>query len=141
MGIIEALTKAIMTKFNSPQGQNLRSVLTNGLFFQRAPDDTDVPYAVFYWQSTDIDESMGGQSERIEKVSLQFNIFASDADAGQTVMNISEQMQLLFDWCTLEYPQGCDYRHIAFQRTSILPITNYDNYVQISLVYTAWVDH
>ena len=141
MGIIETLTKAVMNKFNSATGLNLRSVCTGGLYFQRAPDDVDVPYAVFYWLGTDIDDMMGGQTERIEKVSLQFNIFASDTDGGITAMNISEEFQNLYDWCDLDYPQGCDYRHIAFQRTAILPLTTYDKYVQIGLTYTAWVDH
>lgn len=141
MGIIEAVTKAVMTKYNSAGALNLRNALTGGLWFNRAPDNTEVPYAVFFWNGTEIDDMMGGQNERIEKVNLQFNIYAGNEDAGASLMNIEDLMQTLFDWCALEYPQGCDYRHVAFQRTAILPMTNYDNYFQITLVYTAWVDH
>jgi hypothetical protein len=88
------LTTAIYLKFT---GSALDTLINGNLFKSEAPENTDMPYVVYFVVS-DIPEYPGGKT--IEKFDIQFSIFSS-ASSSSEVEDILTTLRALYDDCVL----------------------------------------
>ena len=136
--MITELATAITTFYDSSDGDTLRAANTGGLYWQSAPQAAVEPYTVFSFVSSSIDESMGGQNDRIERVDVQFSIFSRKDDGGVEIADISDKLMDWLDWN--QFSIGGSFSIIASERNGIGNIPVIDEIWQTSLFYTIWVD-
>ncbi len=140
--MITELATAIKTFYDSSDGATLRAANTGGLFWQQAPQavatSSNKPYTVYSFVSSSIDESMGGQNDRIERVDVQFSIFSRKDDGGVEIADISDKLMAWLDWNRFSITGS--FTIIASERNGIGSIPVIDEIWQTSLFYTIWVD-
>ena len=139
--MIDSIAKAMMTRYNlDPTGNALRALCTGGLWFSEAPQDTTKPYAVFTWGGSNIDDQMGGQSNRYEVAQLSVMVFSDADDGGEEVFAITDAFMTLFDWCTLDYT-GSSYTHMACKRLSVVNLGKHDSIWTVNINYEIMYSH
>lgn len=136
--MIKTAATAIKTLYDSAGGAALRALNTGGLFFQDASQTVTEPYTVFSWAGSVTDDTMGGQTDRIERGDITFNTFSKADDGGLEALNISAALQDLYDWATLT--MGGSFSSIAFERNSTGPVFFIDEVWQVTNLYTFWID-
>ena len=136
--MITELSTAIMTLYNGSEGATLRAANTGGMFWQNAPQAAVEPYIVFSFVSSSIDDSMGGQNDRIEKVDVQFSMYSRKDDGGVEIANITRDVMNLFDWNSFAITGG--FRILASERIGIGNVPVIDEIWQTTLFYSIWVD-
>ena len=99
--MIKTAAKAIYDAYNAAGGASLRALNTGGLYFQDAPQDVVEPYTVFSWAGSVTDDTMGGQTNRIERAAITFNTFSKADDGGTEALDISSALESLYDWADL----------------------------------------
>ena len=132
------LATAIKTFYDSSDGSALSAVNTGDLWWENAPQATVEPYIVFKFVSSSIDESMGGQNDRIEKVDTQFSIFSRNDDGGVQIGDIETKLMSWLDW--QRFPISGDFSIIATERVGIGDGPVIDEIWQTTLFYSIWVD-
>ncbi len=132
------LGQAIMTLYNGAEGAALRALNTGGMYRQNAPQAVTEPYIVFSFSSSSIDDSMGGQNDRIEKVDTQFNIISRIDDGGAEADNIENAVMSLFDWN--RFAISGSFTNLATERIGAGTEIVIDEIRQNTLNYSIWVD-
>lgn len=103
--MIKALLDAIYKKFTDGEAEAgetaLYDYLSGGLYFQQAPQKASSPYGVYFVVGDDRDEAMGGRTDCIHNVEIQFNIFDETDDGGAALMTISDSIDKLYAWQTM----------------------------------------
>jgi len=105
---MKALEEAIKTKFEA--ASTLDSLGT--LYFDRAPENTDYPFAVLVPSVSRVVEGFG--TGYVQEFSYAFQIFSTDKDALQT---LQEALHAVFDRCSLTVTGE---RFMSCQRTMSL---------------------
>lgn len=131
--MIRELATAIRQKFVS--STQLYSLLSGGLWFQRAPQNATYPYATLYIIAADKEEYMGGPDDCMRRVQLQISIFSDVTDGGEQIALLAEKFNEAFDWCEL-WIHG--YASVKLENTVTGPITNIDDIWQAVLNYEVW---
>lgn len=140
--MISDVATAIMTKFNeTPAGDALRAVLTGGLWRTEADPKVTYPYAVFKWDSSDVDEIAGTRLNAIEHAIYTFSIFSKNDDGALQIDDIGEKFITLYDWTELTYPVTNGYKHFAVQRLSSNNRGKLDNVWMYDLQYDIQFQH
>ncbi len=138
--MITDVAKAIKTHYDT-NGATLQAQLTGGLFFQSAGPNTSVPYGVWFWIGSSIDEEMGGQADRIEKADIQFSLFSQADDGGVEVAGLTDKLTALYDWANVAFTATSAFTAIAFERNGSSSITLIDDVWQSVMNYTVWFSH
>lgn len=127
-----------MTYYNGADGATLRAANTGGLYRQQAPQAVVEPYTVFVIASSSIQDSMGGQTDRIETVDVNFNIVTRDDGGGVIGDDIADKLILWLD--DKRFSISGSFSNIRTERIGITSISVTDEIWQTSLFYTIWVD-
>ena len=135
--MITSLMTAIKTAYDAGGGATLRAANTGGLWLHEAPQAVTAPYTVMDWIGSSVDDSMGGQSGRIERAEVQFSIISRNDDGGREVAEIAGLLMSWIDWGTLTL-QG-NFTHLASERTGTGPLISVDDIWQQTLTYTFWL--
>lgn len=95
---METLKNAIYTKYLG--NADLVAALTNGLHFNTAPPNTDMPYATYF-----IVSDIPGRTftEKMENCIIQFNLFSDTSDDAE-VEDIYRKLIACFDDCASAMP-------------------------------------
>lgn len=97
---MESLKKAIYTKFTAEVGgvhNAFYTVLAGRFYFERAPQNAVLPYAVYHLISDVPDYNF---TSTFETVRIQIDLFSSSQSSTE-VDSFYEKLKLLFDWCSL----------------------------------------
>ena len=132
------LATAIKTFYDSDAGSALAAVNTGDLWWENAPQAVVEPYIVFSFVSSSIDESMGGQNDRIEKVDTQFSIISRNDDGGVRIGDIETKLMAWLDWNNFSI--SGDFTIIAVERVGVGAGPVIDEIWQTTLFYSIWVD-
>ena len=136
--MITELSTAIITLYDGAEGDTLRAANTGGLFWQQAPQAVTEPYAVFSFTGSSIDDSMGGQNDRIEKVDVQFNVVSRNGDGGVEAADIADKFMSLYDWN--RFTISGSFTNLATERIGVTTIQITDEIWQVTLIYSICVD-
>ncbi len=119
--------EAIKTKFDAADFTYI-----NSLYFEQAPQDAGLDYAVFHWIDSTERHLMGGT---LESVTIQFNVYMIAVDdVGASIQELTDT----FDWCNLTIP---GYDHISMERESTRNMQYVDDVWQIVLTYDILVHY
>lgn len=138
--MITAVNTAIMTLYNGGTGASLRAANTGGLHWEEAPQGATEPYTVLSIASSSIDDSMGGKTDRIERMDYQFSIFTRNVQGTQT--NPGDQLAtivgLLIDWFDEATLSISGFTHLRNERNGIGNVPVIDDIWQSTILYTIW---
>lgn len=109
MNAFESLQRSIITDWNADT--NLASL--NGLYFTRAKENVDYPYAVFFLE-TDATEGRTF-SDNSRDFTVQFNVFSSKKSSSE-INTVMEYIYSEFDSKEFSMPGG--YKNSLFRRTT-----------------------
>jgi len=132
------LATAIKTYYDSSDGASLRALNTGDIWWENAPQAVTEPYIVFSIVSSSIDESMGGQNDRIEKVDVQFSIISRNDDGGVELGQIETALMTWLDWNNFTISGA--FTIIAVERVGVGSGPIIDEIAQTTLFYSIWVD-
>ena len=132
------LATAIKTFYDSSAGSALAALNTGDLHWENAPQTVSEPYIVFSFVSSSIDDSMGGQNDRIEKVDTQFSIISRKDDGGVEIGQIETALMSWLDWNNFTIAD--DFTIIAVERIGVGAGPVIDEIAQTTLFYSIWVD-
>ena len=132
------LATAIKTYYDSTAGSALATLNTGDIWWENAPQAVVEPYIVFSFTSSSIEESMGGQNDRIEKVDVQFSIISRNDDGGVQLGQIETALMAWLDWNN--FAMSGDFKIIAVERVGVGSGPIVDEIAQTTLFYSIWVD-
>jgi len=95
------LKNAIYTKFTALIGashNSFYSAISGKLYYERAPQDATLPYAVYTIVSDVPDWNF---TNNFENVRLQFNLYSADSFDDEEVEDMYTALKALYDWCSL----------------------------------------
>ena len=98
--MIDKIAQGVMQKYNSDA--TFGSILSGGMFFQRAPQDVSFPYGVFFITGIEREEIMGGATNALFDVSIQFSVFTDATDGGSYLAGLMSRLDSVFDWVVLQ---------------------------------------
>jgi hypothetical protein len=113
----EQVAKGIYAKFTGNEA--LSASLTGGLWFQRARQNPETPYAVYVLSGSNRDEIMGTADDAIINVDVQFNVFSDAVNGGKEIVDLLNDLAGCYDWQTLTID---GYQHIKMQPVNRLPM-------------------
>jgi len=134
--LIEEVCKGITTFFNASAA--MITVVNGRLYFQECPQDTPFPRAIFYIAGVTHDEIMGGATDNITTVEVQFNLFSDKTDGGQEIAAMADTFITGWDWQTITVT---DYNCIKMQRVSMPIIAHVDDIWQVTLNYELGIQY
>lgn len=129
--MITQVAEAIMRQYN--KSNTLKRILTGGLFYQQAAQDTEYPLATFFVVSITHDEIMGGAKDNITEVLIQFSIFSKAEDGGADIALLIERLTDCYDWQTI-HVEG--YNYLKMQREVITNVGYVDEVWQATIDYS-----
>lgn len=94
---MKSLFQGIFTRFNSVDGQTLKTLLSGRLYNTFAPQGADFPLAVVSLVS---DVPDGTFTEDWENTLLQFSVYSLSTSAVE-VCDIFDELKALYDYCPL----------------------------------------
>ena len=134
--------QAVMTKYNSSDGDSLRAENTGGLWFTEAKQNVGEPYTVFTWNASTPTDELGGTTDRYEQAEIRFDIYSENTNGGLEVVSIAGKLMALYDWSTLTLPTGSSYTYMAMRRENTTTVEFLESKVwTISMNYIIWYDH
>lgn len=137
--MLTKFTKAIFDFYNAtPGGDTLRTANTGGLWFAKAKDAVVEPFIMFDIVGSTTDDWMGGNTDRMETVNLQFNIFSKADDGCVELADITDKLTDYFDWAVLTYTT---FTPIACKRTGIINVGFIDEVWQNTVLYEVTFKH
>lgn len=95
------LKTAIYTKFTALVGEahnSFYNAVSGKLYYERAPQDATLPYAVYILVSDVPDWNF---TNNFERVRLQFNLYSADSFDDEEVEDLYTALKALYDWCSL----------------------------------------
>tara|TARA_Y100000310_G_scaffold198731_1_gene198703 strand:- start:371 stop:778 length:408 start_codon:yes stop_codon:yes gene_type:complete len=132
--VIEQVCSAIKQKYLSDA--ILMNALPGGLYFQQAPQSVSFPFAVFTIDGITQEEIMGGATDNITSIEIQFEAFSDDLSGGSLVASIAAALSSTYDWKELAIN---GYRYVKMQKVSVEPILYEDSIWQITTNYELWL--
>jgi hypothetical protein len=136
--VIKQAATSIANHYDLNANSALSNLNTGGMYFQDAPQDVVEPYTVFTYAGSTTDDTMGGIRDKMELAQFTFNTFSKADDGGLEALNISEQLQLVYDEADLTLTDS--FTNIRFQRTGTSSAFFIDDVWQITNLYTFWID-
>ncbi len=137
--MIKDLMQAVMTKYNSSDGDDLRAENTGGLWFTEAKQNVGEPYTIFTWNASTPTDQLGGQTDRFEQAEVTFDIYSENKNGGLEVTSIAGKLMTLYDWSTLTLPDDTSFTFMAMRRENTSSVQYLDGKVwTISLSYIIW---
>ncbi len=96
--MVRDLATAIMDRYNSSDGDDLRAVVT-GMWQDHAPDESTLPYVTFNFVSLSPSYTMAQASEQIDAV-VDIHVWHDSTDVDDALA-IGDKVRALYDLCTL----------------------------------------
>ena len=131
--MIEELAVAITSKFNANIA--LKKVLTGGLHFTQAPQDTSMPFGTFDFISINKESMLGNPPKDIVKATVQITVFSDADDGGSQIAQLSQKVMDCYDWSELKYHS---FYTIKVERQIIGPVLYIDEIWQVNIDYEIW---
>jgi len=128
--MIAELCEAIMQRYKA--NLILKNALTDGLYYEQAPEELTGNYCVFYILGGSQMKIMGGADDCIRNIDVQFNLFNDTYDGGETIVMLKKYLSACYDWVTLNVD---GYGHIKMEPVSWSAIPVMDNIRQITVIY------
>ncbi len=126
LDLIKAVTSAIQSEFDSDS--DLSTALPGGLWFTEAKQNTVLPYGVYFWFESLVQEYLGDENQRREVPQLQFNLYSKDGSLD--ISDIADKTMALYDWNTITLDtDSTQYSTALFERVTAL---------NVGFVYDVW---
>lgn len=96
---MDTLKTAIYTKFSATTGgshNTFYNAVNGKLYYERAPQDATLPYAVYSIINDDPDWTF---TTFFEKITITFNLFSEDESSSE-IEDMYTYLEDLFDWCS-----------------------------------------
>ncbi len=114
----------------------LNGELSGRMYFQMAPQDSAFPYCAFMFINIGQDEIMGGASDNITLIDLQFSIFSDSEGGGEEIASLTETLKDCYHWFELIID---GWTCLKMQRENVLPILYIDEIWQSTSEFSLWI--
>ncbi len=128
--MISQIAEAIISHFNG--SEELKSVLTGGLWFTKAAQENPMPYAVFHIIGSTPLEIMGGKNDILHTVDLQISFFTDDDNGSFKIASMASRFDEAFNWEMLDI---VDYTCVKAANVGTQPVLFIDEVWQTVLLY------
>lgn len=130
--VLNILSAAVLTKWNATSA--LTTLVTGGLWYERAPRDTTPPYTDF---TLEIIDKMRTYDSRIEIAILSFIPFSADKQTPKETFNIFKEITNVYDDVVLTVT---GFKMVKCERDTAIPLKDPDNEgYQNTIDYTVWI--
>lgn len=128
--MISQIAEAIISHYNG--NEELKNVLTGGLWFTKAAQENAMPYAVFHFIGSTPVQIMGDKDDILHTVDLQISFFTDDDNGSFEIASMASRFDTAFNWEALDVS---DYTCVGAYNDGTQPVIFVDEVWQTVLLY------